>query len=78
MIKDYIITITVWDYDLPLEELRFRYWYTLDDGDLISDLVNMAVEDCMDRLRLLGVKNDIHGGDIVIYPHMITIEEVQQ
>jgi hypothetical protein len=78
MIKDYIITISIWDYDLPLEELKFTYWYALDEGDLISDLVNMAVNNCYDRLKLLKVKNDIHDSNIVIYPHMITIEEVQQ
>jgi hypothetical protein len=77
MVKDYIIKISIWDYDLPLEELKFTYWYALDEDDLISDLVDMAVDDCYNRLKLLGVKNDIHDKDIVIYPHMITIEEAQ-
>lgn len=77
MVKDYIITITIEEYDLPLEKLTFTYWYALDDGDLISDLVNMAVDDCKDRLRLLGVGIDEHGFVMDIYPHMITIEEVQ-
>jgi len=77
MIKDYIITISIWEYDLPLEELKFTYWYALDDGDLISDLVNMAVEDCNDRLKKLGIKDYLNDKDIVIYPHMITIEEVK-
>jgi hypothetical protein len=77
MVKDYVIRISIWDYDLPLEELRFTYWYALDEDDLISDLVNMAVNNCYERLKKLGIKNDIHDDGIVIYPHMITIEEVQ-
>lgn len=76
MVKDYIITITIDEYDLPLEKLTFTYWYALEEGNLISDLVNMAVEDCHKRLKKLGYTNEFNE-DIIIYFHMITIKEVQ-
>jgi hypothetical protein len=76
MIKDYIITITIDEYDLPLEKISFTYWYALDEGDIISDLMDMAVVDCYKRLDTMGLK-DFDNNDIVITPYMITIEEVK-
>jgi hypothetical protein len=73
--KDYIITITIDEYELPLEKLTFTYWlalYNYEDDPKeakISDLVRMAVEDTQVILQKLDKEIDI------TYD-MIEIEEV--
>lgn len=74
--KDYKITITIDEYDLPLEQLIFVFWlalYNYDDEPneaKISDLVRMAVEDTQVILHKLDKEIDI------TYD-MIEIEEIQ-
>jgi hypothetical protein len=76
MVKDYIITITIDEYELALDKLTFTFWlglYNDDDNpyeNKISDLVRMAVEDTQVILQKLDKEIDI------TYD-MIEIEEVQ-
>jgi hypothetical protein len=74
--KDYIITITIDEYELALDKLTFTFWLSLYNDDdnpyenKISDLVRMAIEDTQVILQKLDKEIDI------TYD-MIEIEEVQ-
>jgi hypothetical protein len=76
MVKDYIITITINEFELALDKLTFTFWLALYNDDdnpyenKISDLVRMAVEDTQVILQKLDKEIDI------TYD-MIEIEEVQ-
>lgn len=73
--KDYFITITIEDSNLPLDQLVFRFYAAVGQDptvkDTINQHVNVAIWESQEMLKKLNIKN------IEITKDMIEVETVE-